>query len=78
MNTNEWQPIETAPKDGTMILTYRDSATVPVILSTYWFEKDEHYDGRSGWYHSQNSVGAYLLDDWETPTHWMPLPQPPQ
>lgn len=78
MNIQDWKPIETAPKDGTMILTYRDSATVPIILSVHWNEYNEYSDCPSGWYHSRNSVGAYLLDDCETPTHWMPLPELPQ
>lgn len=66
----EWQPIETAPKDG------RD-----VLL---WIPADEESPRKGRW--------EKLLDDpsrphrwcvaygWceDTPTHWMPLPSPPE
>lgn len=65
MNTNDWQPIDTAPTK-TEVLVYvparngRDSQTV--VASS----------GESGKYwHS--IPGAWGL----TPTHWMPLPEPP-
>lgn len=73
----QWQPIETAPKDGTDIITYRDSATVPIVRGAFWLDSDEHTKTPKGWYHSRNSVGFYLLEDINAPTHWMPLPQPP-
>lgn len=64
---NSWQPIETAPKDGTNILVfaihpYEDSyITVCAYCQNY---KVFMYNGMT--------VGhAYL-------THWMPLPEPPK
>lgn len=66
----EWQPIETAPRDGTVILAYWPSSSWgdgytyihPVVF----------YDGQ--WIHDWDRDEETTLD----PTHWMPLPTPPQ
>ena len=67
-----WQPIETAPKDGTAILVYfpkdffdrkRNHQTV-----VYWAIKDPWV---TGW---EVYGGSFLSIE---PTHWMPLPDPP-
>jgi hypothetical protein len=57
-----WQPIETAPKDGTTVLVY-DAARCRLTWTT------EFEDGEWGW------PGPYFQAE---PTHWMPLPSPPQ
>jgi hypothetical protein len=56
-----WQPIETAPRDGTTVLA--------------WCDEWKH--ARTAW--------AYESDQWQAappsifqPTHWMPLPAPPE
>lgn len=58
-----WQPIETAPKDGTRILLFNSYQ----VRLGYWGGKRpacwKEDSGRSLW-------GA-------PPTHWMPLPAPP-
>lgn len=59
-----WQPIESAPKDGTEILLYCPTSEVFVgIYCAGW--------GR-GW-------APRFYDDTPDfiPTHWMPLPDPP-
>lgn len=58
-----WQPIETAPKDGEYILVYAGRVTVA------WFSDGEWLDGMNhdGYEHETHS-----------PTHWMPLPPPPE
>jgi len=63
----EWQPIETAPQDGTPILAYFKSAIqhVPGIISVA--KKKEHY-----WV-----LECYAEHQCSVPTHWMPLPPPP-
>jgi hypothetical protein len=60
---SEWQPIETAPRDGeTNVLTYRGAGLQAVAI--YFPHRD------SDWCCSD---GVHLLDV----THWMPLPPPP-
>jgi len=62
---SDWQPIATAPKDGTTVLLFApgwDSA------KTGWtFGKDDWQD--CPFHH--HGYPAY------EPTHWMPLPAPP-
>ncbi len=64
-----WKPIETAPKDGTAFLLYLkglDPAPSLVI-------EGMHLPG-VGWLWP----GKNLPDSRYTPTHWMPLPEPPK
>jgi hypothetical protein len=58
-----WQPITTAPKDGTVILTFQaNSMSGPKVKVISWREDTVP----KGW--GDTGVG---------PTHWMPLPMPP-
>jgi hypothetical protein len=57
----DWQPIETAPKDGTDILVYDNG----VMFVTSWVD----VDGWQGWWETGRVEPP--------PTHWMPLPDPP-
>ena len=74
---SEWQPIETAPKDGTKILVFCRHGECEIsewyecwktnyvlVEGTEYFEKHETLY-QEGW----NSNGF---------THWMPLPEPPE
>ena len=59
---SEWQPIETAPKDGTMILAFGKQEIYLIFwVKGYWINRE--YD--------------YLVPN-DTYTHWMPLPNPPE
>lgn len=80
-----WMPIESAPKDKTLLLGYRNSHGHWRTLLGEWFtreEIDEYWedpDGvEPGWF--ETSVEADDVPNvWRTnPTHWMPLPQPPK
>ena len=65
----EWQPIETAPKDGTRVLLF----VPPYGPST------GHYKDRSNWGPSASNWYAHAaLNKEAEPTHWMPLPEPPK
>jgi hypothetical protein len=63
----EWQPIETAPKDGGAIIGY--CAPWECGYEVHW---------NSGWYLANNDP----TDDWGPGpldlTHWLPLPPPPK
>jgi hypothetical protein len=74
----EWQPIETAPKDGTWILLY--CSQQKVAISGMWhvepdlFTPDVHEPGWSDWVSDNDYI---MWDSGYSPTHWMPLPEPP-
>lgn len=74
-----WQPIETAPKDGTKVLLADKNG---YISTARWTEECER-----GGVDSSRDPGwkAYAIDDdsfysceYINPTHWMPLPAPPE
>lgn len=69
----QWQPIETAPKDGTAILVYDEGAAL-VTWEVYRRHQEEHADWclMDSW---QDEQGGYSTVN--HPTHWMPLPEPP-
>lgn len=63
----EWKPINTAPKDGTQFLfnapQMQCGCSIGEFIEGFLCSS---FDGRK-------------LGDWVTaPTHWMPLPEPPQ
>lgn len=64
----EWQPIETAPRDGTEIIAYMSGEYHPDVISVCYCPEDE--DGPGGWYDN------YGVD--YHPDFWMPLPEIPK
>ncbi|MCH6203889.1 hypothetical protein L3V16_08535 [Brucella ciceri] len=71
-----WLPIESAPKDGTVILVYREDAGV---FTAHYVEEDAHLsspmnppEGDFYWF---STSGDDLTND--MPTHWRPLPSAP-
>ncbi|MCV2448908.1 hypothetical protein [Paracoccus sp. DMF] len=73
---SDWQPISTAPRDGTKV--------------DLWGINHLHYDKKSyrkcdvAWGRVTDWMGRER-DDWQhgmgedfEPTHWLPLPQPPE
>jgi hypothetical protein len=65
-----WQPIETAPKDGTRVLISRmDRYADLMYMYVAWCR-------RKSWIILESAKGTrYSVDT--PPTHWMPLPAPP-
>lgn len=83
-----WQTIETAPKDGSEILLYREDCGV--ILgrwiscsdfvsdgdpSAEFCQSDEEWE-EPDWFGADFVSGFRITND-GLPTHWMPLPSPP-
>lgn len=67
----DWQPIETAPRDGTKV----DGWTVLAERWTnVWWEGTKN-DWMHWWADNWGGVGAQRLGC--QPTHWMPLPPTP-
>jgi hypothetical protein len=65
-----WQPIETAPKDGTTIDVCNRWGDRSADVA--WVDGKWRYWGVDGF----GSPGWVSLD--LSPTHWMPLPEPPK
>lgn len=75
----DWQPIETAPKDGTYILVWSEREGWrgnPRMVCATW-----EPSGTGAWAiygagptrHSEQWLDRGII-----PTHWMPLPEPPK
>lgn len=69
MRADQWQPISTAPRDGTRILTFGLKEGQPRQCITWW-RRGQDAKGYIGW-------GEWHPELWP-PTHWMPLPALPQ
>ena len=62
---SEWQPIETAPKEGAWVLVYADGAINCAYVEAGKLPED--------WTRPANpNVLPWAV------THWMPLPNPPK
>ena len=72
-----WEPIETAPKDGTDVLVMYVHIDTQIVHNGFWIGSDETCDEADiGWWSYEHSeVSRIKLDSWMTPTHWLPLPK---
>lgn len=66
-DATKWQPIETAPKDGTPILGWAEGVTATV----YW------YKGRTESWWQLAVVGSFCDDGEWVPELWRELPESP-
>jgi hypothetical protein len=71
--TEGWQDIATAPRDGTrVLLAWADGAMAIAV----WQNRNENLEADTyyeGWVDQFDFVAMSV----EAPTHWMPLPPPP-
>lgn len=67
-----WQPIETAPKDGTLILILHHGQ----VYAGVWGKGVKVEDGYS--WGVIDKWGDYNAMMDTAPTHWMPLPETPE
>lgn len=75
----EWQPIDSAPKDGTRVLGYCEANGIRYI-AVIWYRGEKFKDSLYQWRiaHDDASVGGFgegLPNGGAT--HWQPLPPPP-
>lgn len=85
--TAAWQPIDTAPKDGTEILVWREDCgpfmakwtCVADLGTTSDKDRDElDEDTLFSWdWFGGDSEANFRCDGSEVPTHWMPMPADP-
>lgn len=69
-----WQPIETAPKDGTVVMLYREMPPWRVRGFGYYWKQSEVLHGwvARGFDEPPGELGL------AAPTHWQPLPPAPR
>ncbi len=68
-----WQPIETAPKDGRLILATNSDPAAQIAVVIYWEPGSRLFDIIGHWRSSMHEI----VPSGDL-THWMPLPEPPQ
>lgn len=59
-----WQPIETAPEHGEFLV--------------YMPDEPRRKTQAAEWHPNVKVIGNHFAFDLTKPTHWMPLPEPPQ
>jgi len=67
---NNWQPIETAPKDGSLFLAFNETMNVYCVVG--WDCLDKRWTDEGG-----GSGLAAVQFNKNYFSHWMPLPAPP-
>jgi hypothetical protein len=73
---SDWQPISTAPRDGTDIIVYTIHGDVEI--TNYFIMTREVYEPTGDGLFSRREETSYEGWNGNTPTHWMPLPEPPK
>jgi hypothetical protein len=73
-----WQTIDSAPRDGTRVLVFNGSC-----LIASWSDNPQVWGEHEGpcWtvYEVEDWFYSYhLVEPYNVPTHWQPLPPPPQ
>lgn len=78
---SEWQPIETAPKDGEyVIVSYGAGFVTQACYTTAIDASNGNWEDREGWFVYIADDAVYsdsFLESPVQPKHWMPLPKPP-
>jgi hypothetical protein len=75
---SQWQPIESAPKDGTWFLAW--SGTIfqgGLVTKAKWDADLTAKKPRPMWTYAESWIGRHHMK-LHQPTHWMPLPAPPE
>ena len=82
---SDWQPIETAPRDGTRVMLWRGFADLgkwsEMVIAEWhhgawcWPDPGKNPTTHGEWTDCDLIEG---YEDAKKPTHWMPLPAPPE
>jgi len=76
-----WQPIATAPRDGTAIMVYNAAFGIYVSAWTTRWTGEPYEKGYGGFpcgFATHACPDGYAFGKWDCqPSHWMPLPPPP-
>lgn len=67
----QWQPIETAPKDGTEIIAWLGGVAKPCCYLCRWSESYSIHGLGGNWTDGTCQAGIEV-------THWMPIPEGPE
>lgn len=85
MNKTQWQPIETAPKDGRAIILLSRAVPAKVAIGSWNADGDSWVDEHgqlTGECHHLEVIGTWSSGGgWFQPdevTHWMPIPEGPE
>ena len=74
MIEHTWQPIETAPRDGNIIIaTIRDGEVVAMDYDAMYELEQESWEIPQPYWIWKSANGSV-----EEPTHWIPMPQIPK
>lgn len=73
----EWQPIETAPRDGTQFLGYSAALGRTPMYVCWWSTSVRNGEPFICVLGGGEIYGSKMVRDL-FPTHWMPLPEPPK
>lgn len=78
----EWRTIDSAPKDGKLILVYGQPVDFTITategtVTVMWGRSAVHAAGWDDIDCEFNLDGGTWLGPFIKPTHWMPLPDPP-
>ena len=76
--TREWQPIATAPRDGTRILLGKYVKDIAAKIDRWYWIASGYFDVDGAW--CDFTDDGFNADNryYHGPTHWMPLPEPPK
>ncbi len=72
---SEWQPIETAPKDGRRIMLFYPPNG---IVFGRWNEDEWSQRPTPYWSNDTERISGTRYAKRHPPTHWQPLPEPPK
>ena len=65
----QWQPIESAPKDGTHILVCTAGSDYYAV-TVHWFDNN--------WHETMSWDGELAIYELKKPTHWIGIPPTPE